>query len=226
MPAKSYDQTHICDQKCLHDEVMKHIYNDHVKMKPKVYFVLGSILLGAGMAGAVITSIFFTHLTLYRLRYDGVFEYFDVGREGMRTLMLVFPWIPFLIAVGGLIGGSYLLREYEVAYKHRSTRLLLAFTALLLTLGYLLDQSGAQRHIVRMRPLYGLYQPHERRPFVYGKIHHIDGHRAYIQTPYNQLVTIELQSASSSSSLRPGSSIQARGTWRGEVFVIETILMR
>lgn len=209
MPAKSYAQTHICDQKCLHDEVMKHIYKDHIKMKPKLYFIAGSILLGVGMAGAVITSIFFTHLTLYRLRYDATF-----------------PWVPFLIAIGGLLGGSYLLREYEVAYKHRLTRLLLAFAALLLTLGYLLDRSGAERHIVRLRPLYGLYQPHEHYPFVYGKVHHIDGHRAYIQTPYNQLITIELQSASTSSSLRPGSSLRAKGTWRGEVFVIETILMR
>lgn len=224
MPAKK--QTHICDEKCIHDDVMRRIHSEHLTMRPRVFFLAGSLLVGAGMAGAVIMSVFFTHVTLYRLRYDAALEYLDFGKSGMQPFMQVFPWVPFLIAVGGLCGGSYLLREYEISYKHRYTRLLLAFIALLLTLGYLLDRSGVNRHMGRVRTLHRFYQPHEHRPFIYGTVERVDGTTAYIRTPYNNMVALQLQSRPHGTPLKPGASVRAIGIWRGEVFEIQRILIR
>jgi len=49
-------------------KVMKKIESDTVSMKPKVYFIAGSVLTGIGFTGVFLASLFFFHLVFFRLR--------------------------------------------------------------------------------------------------------------------------------------------------------------
>lgn len=224
--AHSKKAQHVEDECCIHEDVMKQIHEDHIEMRPKVYFILGSALVGVGTAGAVITSILFTHVTLYKLRYDAAFEYLDLGSVGYTPFLQSFPWLPLGVAVVGLIGGARLLKEYELSYKHRYHRLLIAFIALILTLGFFLDRAGAEKHMTKMKPFDTLYDTTNHKPFIHGKVVRVNGPRALVLTPYNDKYVIDVSSSLKPVSLRPGQVIRATGEWDGEVFYTHVVLPR
>lgn len=62
--------------------VMKEIHQKGVKMRPKIYFVLGSLLLGVGLAAALILAIFFINLVLFGQRLNQPFCFSLAGPNG------------------------------------------------------------------------------------------------------------------------------------------------
>lgn len=219
-------QTRRKEDCCIHEDVMKKIHEDDITMRPKVYFVAGSALVGVGMAGAVLTSIFFTNVTLYKLKYDAAFEYLGLGASGFSPFIRVFPWVPFLIAAGGLIGGSHLLKQYDVSYKHRYKRIIIAFVALILTLGFLLEVAGTNKRMEHLKPFKVFYNRHESNPFVYGKVIQVHGNRAIVRTPYNEKVFVDLRFVPRKHMIREGITIRAIGGWEENTFIIRRVLVR
>jgi hypothetical protein len=206
------------DNHTIHEHVMKQIQQERIVMYPRAYFIIGSLLVGAGMAGAVVTSVFFTHITLYRLRYDAVFNYLDFGSPGLQPFMHAFPWGPFIIAVCGLLGGSYLLQEHEMPYKYRYKRVSLIFIALLITLGVMLDRSGIREQIANIRPLQGWYEYNEKRPYVFGKVVEIQDGVAIIVTPQNDRILMSVRSPSQWNMIGKGDMVHAIGGWSDNMF--------
>lgn len=215
------NKSHICD------DVMKQIETEHITMRPKLYFLFGSFLVGTGMAGAVVTSIFFTHVTLHRLQSDALFDYLDFGSSGLQPFITVFPWVPFMIAVVGLLGGSYLMHEYEMPNKYRYKRFALMFAAIVLTLGFLLDRTGIRRQIMKVTPLRSWYEyEYEHRPYLFGEVLEVNKDRAIILTPSRKKVYVSLRSIKDDLSLNEGSLIRALGAWEKEVFYIHHLLVK
>ena len=75
----------------LSQKIMKQIKKKHVKIRPRVYFISGSILLGIGLTGVITVSIFFINLVIFKLRLHGPFDYLLFGRFGLRPFFMVFP---------------------------------------------------------------------------------------------------------------------------------------
>lgn len=145
-------------KKDLAKKVMREIKERHLKMKPKVYFIFGSLLLGIGVAGVVSLSAFFVNLIVFRLRIHKPFAFLVLGWPGLRGFILSFPWLPLVIAVAGLYGSSILLRKYEFSYKRSFISLIIALTALVLTLGFIVSKTGINQRMRRRRFLRRLYQ--------------------------------------------------------------------
>lgn len=215
------------DKSHIHEDVMKQIEKEHITMRPKIYFLVGSLLVGAGIAGAVITSVFFTHITLYRLQSDAVFDYLDFGTSGVQSFMTSFPWIPFIIAVFGLLWGSYLLHEYEMPAKYRYKRVILIFIAILLTSGYLLDRTGIRAHMMGYKPLRPWYgYENQRRPYILGRVIEIHKDGAVIMTPGRKKIFIRMQALKDNPTFVKGALIKALGAWEEEVFYIQHLRVK
>ncbi len=134
--------------KDLSQKVMEEIKRREVKMRPRFYFVGGSILLGLGLAGAVVTAVFFLNLFVFRLRVLGP----------MSCLRLTtFPWTTLFISVVGIAAGLTLLKRYKFSYKMNFLVLAIVLTIVIGTLGFLLDRIGFNERMMRrrhMRPFY------------------------------------------------------------------------
>lgn len=100
-------------------KIMKEIRQKKVKMRPRIYFIAGSLLLSIGLAGTTILAIFFINLVLFRLRIHQPFGFLILGRPGLRPFLLTFPWLSLLVALGGIIGGRALLKKYDISYKKK-----------------------------------------------------------------------------------------------------------
>lgn len=146
---------------------MQEIKKRQIKMRPRIYFVMGSMLLGIGLAGAVLAATFFTNFFFFKLRAHSPFGYLRMGRSGLRFFLLFFPWWPLLVAAAGILGGLALLRRYEISYKKSFFLLVIVFLTFILASGFLLHSFGFNERAARMkhlRPLYRQQMPPGRFP--------------------------------------------------------------
>lgn len=137
---------------------MKQIKKRKLKMRPKIYFVAGSLLLGIGLAGTTMLAIFFVNLVLFKLRIHRPFGFLILGRSGLRPFLLTFPWLSLLAALGGIIGGRALLKKYDISYKKSFWGLMIGLIALVLVLAFLLSRTGINEKMKRVPRLKRFYQ--------------------------------------------------------------------
>ena len=146
--------------KDLSQKVMQEIKSREIKMRPRLYFVGGSVLLGLGLAGAIIIAVFFLNLFVFRLRILGPWNYLQFGRPGLRPFLTNFPWTVLLVSVVGIVAGLTLLKRYEFSYKKNFLVLTIVLVTVIGVLGFLLDRVGFNERIAprrHMRPFYRNY---------------------------------------------------------------------
>lgn len=95
----------------IENKIMEKVLSGKVKMKPRWYFILGSVLSFAGLVGLMIGSVFLTNLTLFLIRKQGP------GTGRINIMLESFPlWVP-LLAVTFITLGIWMLKRYEFSYK-------------------------------------------------------------------------------------------------------------
>jgi len=117
--------------------VMDQITAGTIVMRPRWYFVLGSITMSLGMIGVSIGAIFLFNLSFFLLRQHG-----PMGEWRLKMMLETFPWyIPILAAVS--VGfGVWLLKKYDISYKYNFKLVVLGFIAAVWIAAWLIDVSG------------------------------------------------------------------------------------
>jgi len=139
-------------------EVMNRIKSQEVKMRPRAYFVLGSMLLGAGIVGVLLFTIFLTGAVFFKLRMAGAMHYLGLGKPGLRFFVRSFPWKVVGLAVLSFFGGSFLLKKHSKVYKVGLGWLVLGAVVTVIGLGMLVDKAGVNERLERRRELKPLYE--------------------------------------------------------------------
>lgn len=205
-------------EKDLSKQVMKEIKQKDIKMRPKLYFVAGSLLLGAGMAGAIVLAMFFTHLVMFRLRVHAPFAFLQLGQPGLRAFLVNLPWRPLLLTIGGLAGGISLLRRYEISYKKSFLVLVIGLVALVFTFGFLLDQIRPEKRLAGLRPIRPLYEARFKgHDWVVGEVREVKEGELTVQTPEGKEVIVvwdEKTRMPLGVDFQKGDQIRAVGEWQ------------
>jgi hypothetical protein len=212
----------------LSQKVMAQIKSQHIKMHSKLYFVFGSVLVGSGLAGALITAMFFLAVVSFRLRVYGSLEYLRFGQLGLRPFFMTFPWIPLLVGVVGIVGGIMLLRKYEFSYKRSFISVAIVLVTLVLVFGFLLDQVAFDERF-RQDTIGRLL--HQRSQlagdnWVIGEIIAINENEMTILEPDNKEVRAiwdEDTMLPFGGDFKVGQRIRLIGEWQDDVFVAEGI---
>jgi len=211
----------------LSQKVMEQIKKEKVKMRPRVYFLVGSVLLGVGLAGAILGAILFLNLAFFRMRIHGPFGFLMFGEFGFRPFLATFPWLPLFISLAAILTGIILLKRYDISYKKSFLVLTIALAVLVLTMGFILDQIGFNERLERARPLPPFYPSHfTNQDWVMGEIIEIKEEELVITTPRGEEVRIFRQEETLlpfGGDFKVGERIRAVGEWQGEVFVAKGI---
>lgn len=143
------------DIKNISDKIMDQIQEGKLRMRPKIYFVIGSILTFVGLVASIVTSVFAVGLISFMLRSNGI-----LGHK-LDRLISVFPWWVLVLAVLGLIFGIIFLKKYDFSYKTDFKKaIVLAILAIIISgwfvdvLGFndLLNRKGLMRGMMRNFP--------------------------------------------------------------------------
>lgn len=137
----------------LEKTIMTKVKSNEISMKPKWYFVVGSLLAVVGLAGLSIGAVFLTNLTLFLLRSHG-----PMRQWRLQQLVTTFPlWIPIL-AIMGIVFGIWMLRKYDFSYKKNFWFIVLGFILSIILAAFVIDQVGLNDIWSRQGPMRRFYQ--------------------------------------------------------------------
>jgi magnesium-transporting ATPase (P-type) len=139
------------DIKNITEEIMKKIDLGEIKMKPKWYFILGSIITFIGLVSTVVVSTFSIGLIRFSLRSHG-----PMAEYKFDQIMANFPWWTLVLAILGLILGIWLVRKYDFSYKIKPWLIITGFILAIIIGGYIIDITGVNDAISRQGPMRGM----------------------------------------------------------------------
>lgn len=140
----------------LEKNIMAKVKSGKITMKPRWYFVLGSLLMSLGLAGVSIGIIFLTKLGFFLLRQHG-----PMGEWRLQLMLSSFPWWLPVLALIGLLIGIYLLKQYDFSYKKNFSLVVIGFFASLVLAAFIIDFFGLGDTWFRHGPMRKFYQGSE-----------------------------------------------------------------
>lgn len=143
--------------------VMGKIKKEQVKMKPKLYFVGGSIMVGVGLTALVLSSSLIVDGISFRLSSLHAREMANFGWWGWKMVMRVVPWNLVLLA-SILVGlGVKLIKRYEFSYKKGLVWVVTGMILGVMGLSFLMGRLDMKRRLP-VAPVRKLYETKELPP--------------------------------------------------------------
>jgi len=130
--------------------VMNKIHQDKIKMRPKVYFVIGSVLTFVGLVLSIISSIFLVSLMRFSFRARGM-----MAEVRLEALMEQFSWWAPVLAIISVGLGVWLLKRYDFTYKINPAVLIAGFVLAVIVAGLVLDLTGLNDVLFARGPMHG-----------------------------------------------------------------------
>lgn len=140
------------------EKIKEKIKKDEIKMKPRYFFVLGSLFIGLGMFVSFIFSAFFINLISHRIRVQKMVEYLPMGGRGRMMFLQHFPWHFLFITLGLLALGAWLLKKYDISYKKSFLIILIGIFIAVISSGLLVDKLGINRPLQKKPGFRRLYK--------------------------------------------------------------------
>ena len=142
--------------KNIENNVMNQIHQGKIKIKPKLYFILGSILTFIGLVSTIITSIFMVGLIrfLFRTNYGWRAQY------RLEQIFSEFPFWIIFIAIIGLALGIWLIGKYDFSYKINHYVLIVGFILAIIVAGFIIDEIGVNDILMRHNPMKNMMRNH------------------------------------------------------------------
>jgi uncharacterized BrkB/YihY/UPF0761 family membrane protein len=131
--------------------IMNKIHHDKIKMRPKAYFVIGSLFSFIGLVASMLTSIFLISLIRFFLRTHG-----PMAEYRLEQIISSFPWWTIIIAILGLVIGIWILRRYDFSYKINFKIIIIGFILAIIITGWIIDMTGLNNTLFRRGPMRGI----------------------------------------------------------------------
>jgi len=132
--------------------VMNQIHEGKAKMKPRIYFVIGSILTFLGLVFSTIVSIFFIGL----LRFSFRTHYGWRAQYKLNQMLSDFPWWILIPAIVSLVFGVLIIRKYDFSYKIKPWIVIVIFILVMIFAGWIIDVIGLNDILSQHGPMKGM----------------------------------------------------------------------
>lgn len=133
----------------IRDKVLEKIKSGHVTMRPKWYFVLLAALIVTGIAGAILTLLYFASFTVFSLRQTGALFIPLFGPRGWLIFLSSFPWILLAIVVLCAVLLELLIRHYSWSFRHSILTRTIGILLLAVLGGVLISYTPFHRELFR-----------------------------------------------------------------------------
>jgi len=122
-------------KKNLKNEILKKIKKGEIKMKPRWYFILGSIITFFGFLFSTISAILIFNLILFlfRTHYGPMYHY------RLQLILTNYPWWLIILGIILLILGIKILKNYDFSYKKNFLVIIIVYFLIIFLSVYLID---------------------------------------------------------------------------------------
>jgi len=133
--------------------IMAKVRSNKIAMKPKWYFISGSVLMASGLISLSVVSVFLTNLTLFLMR-----RHKPMTQWRFEQILTSLPvWIP-LLAIFGTVSGILLLKKYDFSYKKNFMLIIIGFVLSIVIAGFIIDYLGFNDIWSQQGPMRRFYQ--------------------------------------------------------------------
>ena len=138
-------------------EIMSRVASGKITMKPRWYFVAGSVFMVFGTVAMAVVASFLINLTIFLIKKQG---------PGYGKLTIMFESFPFWIPVLAILGigfGIFFLRKYDFSYKKNFFVIIIGFIASVVIAGFVIDSLGLNDIWSKGCFMKGFYQQIEKQ---------------------------------------------------------------
>ncbi len=136
----------------LEKEIMNKISSGEIKMKPRLYFIAGSVIGLFSLVGISFGLIFLFNLIIFLLRRHG-----PMGQWRIEMMLSSFSWWIPVVAIAGIILSVFLLKKYDFSYKKNFVLIIIAFIASIIVSAFLIDSLGLNEVWSKRGPMRNFY---------------------------------------------------------------------
>jgi len=133
-------------------KVMAKIKSGEIAMRPKWYFVAGSFLGIASLAGLITAAVFFLNLTIFFFR-----SHSPMKQWKLASMITEFPWWVPAAAITGIVLSVWLLKKYDFSYKKNFWVIAAGFIVSIIMAALLIDAIGLNENWSRRSPMRRFY---------------------------------------------------------------------
>ncbi len=150
MKLKSYYMKKENNKNLITEKVVSKIEKGELKMKPKVYFIIKSILIISSLILTFLLVLYFGSLIVFVLRINDILFFHGMGFHAIRSILLSFPWylvflIFILIILIEIIG-----RRFRFIYRKPFIISLFAISLIVAASSFLIESSSLHHSFYRL----------------------------------------------------------------------------
>lgn len=122
-------------------KVLSKIKKDQIKMRPRVYFVLKSVLIICSVFFVALFVLYLTSFILFALRASGAWYLSGFGFYGLKASFILLPWLLIIIAVVLFVVLEIFVRHFSFAYHRPILYLIIGIVILTLLGSFIIDKT-------------------------------------------------------------------------------------
>lgn len=138
--------------KKLTSSIIQRIKKDHLKIKPKWMFMLGTILSLLGLFASGVLTLFAIQLIKFRLTHPG----FGATRKIAYLLSTLPLYVPIL-ALASLLLGYYILKRFDFSYRQNRASIFVIILLSLIAGSHILSQLKIDEFLTSKRIFRQMY---------------------------------------------------------------------
>jgi hypothetical protein len=208
-------------------KVMKVIQEKKVKMKPRMYFILSSLLLGLGFFSSLLIAIFLINAVSFHLRIHRPFEYLHFGKPGYMPFIYNFPWLLLIFAIITIVSGILMLKKYDISYQKSFLGIITVLISLIILFGVTFSFIAPQKRFLHPMPNKILWQKKAilQDNWLIGKIVSLDKKEKLLDLliDKNKTVKVSYRKAQYNHNLDIYQIIKMFGKWEKDLFIAKII---
>ena len=165
-------------------DIMEQIKSGKIKMRPKSYFIAGSILLGGSLAVIFSLALLFLSASTFHIRTTHPMSFLRYGQKGGLAFIQLFPWQLIILSIIGIWGGLWLLKKYDISYKKSFLSTSVVFIGVLLAFAFFIDNTGINDRLKLTRNFAPIYKQNLiNQNIIMGEIIAIEDNSLTIKNP-------------------------------------------
>jgi hypothetical protein len=132
----------------LSDKILERIKSGQIKMKPKLYFVLKTILVAVGIFIIGSFILFLISFIGFHLRAGGVFYLPGFGLQGFGVYLKLLPWLLIFISVLLILLLEALAKRFSFVWRRPIFYSLLVVIMIALIGGIIVDRTSLHPRVL------------------------------------------------------------------------------
>ncbi len=150
MKLKNYYMKKENNENLISQKVVSKIEKGELKMKPRVYFIVKTILIVGLLILAFLLALYFSSLIIFVLRINDIFLFHGMGFQVIRNILLSFPWYLVFLVVGLVILVEVVAKRFNFIYRKPLIASLLIIIILVFLSSFLIEKSSLHHSFFRL----------------------------------------------------------------------------